>query len=153
MKIEIRKCTGRDIKAMKGKLRKEDCVELEKATGGSPYKALVLSYRFSEKSWVGIVDGEIACAWGVSKQSLLGNRGTIWLLSTDVMGSIPLQAAIHTKRELKKIEKDYGYLENYVDATYVKCIRWLKWLGFTIEEPKPWGRKKELFCHFYKGTK
>jgi hypothetical protein len=30
-------------------------------------------------------------------------------------------------------------MRNYVDARHARSIRWLKWLGFTIEEARPMG--------------
>lgn len=147
--IEIHKCRGRDIKSMKGKLRKEDFIELKRRTGMEPYKVLVDSYRSSEVSYAGFVNGKIACAWGVASGSIIGSQAQIWLLSTDAMGDAPLAVARKTKNELQKLLHYYSYLDNYVDAEYSKCIRWLKWLGFTVEKPQKLGVNGEEFCHFY----
>ena len=155
MKIEIRKAKIKDIKAMKGKLRKEDCLEIYRRYGVQPYNVLFASYSASRKSgvaYVGLIDGEIACAWGVVKDSVLGLRARIWLLSTDVMDKAPVRVAVRTRKQLRKITRKYPYLENDVDAKYEKCIVWLRWLGFTIKEPKPLGINGEKFCPFYLDT-
>lgn len=152
MKAEIRKATIKDIKAMKGKLRREDCLEIFRLYGVQPYKVLLRSFQRSRKrgvAYIGLVDGEIACAWGVVKESILSHKSRIWLLSTDVMDKAPVQVAIRTKRELRKIMQEYPYLENDVDYKYQKCLQWLHWLGFIIEEPRPLGLNNELFSHFY----
>ena len=153
MKIEIRPAKISDIKAMKGKLRREDCLEIYRLFGCKPYIALLRSYQRSRKNgkaYVGLINNEIACAWGVVKDSVLGKKARIWLLSTAIIENAPVKVAIETKRELNKLMKEYPYLENDVDAKYTKCLQWLHWLGFTIEEPRPLGIHNELFCHFYK---
>ena len=175
MKTEVRRATIKDIKAMRGKLRREDCLEIFRLYGVQPYKVLLSSYQRSKKlgvAYVGLVDGEIACAWGVVKESILGkvinssasnstegkeshhcqrrlSAARIWLLSTDVMDKAPVQVAIRTKRELKRVMQTYPYLENDVDAKYKTCLLWLHWLGFTIEEPRPLGIRGSIFSHFY----
>ncbi len=176
MKIEIRPAKIRDIKAMKGKLRREDCLEIYRLFGCKPYIALLRSYQRSRKNgkaYVGLINNEIACAWGVVKDSILSkvvrnpasstseekeshncqrrlSAARIWLLSTDTMNKAPVKVAIRTKRELDKLMQEYPYLENDVDAKYTKCLQWLHWLGFIIEEPRQLGIHNELFCHFYK---
>ena len=153
MKIEIRPAKISDIKAMKGKLRREDCLEIYRLFGCKPYTALLRSYQRSRKNgkaYVGLIYNEIACAWGVVTDSVIGRKSRIWLLSTEAMNKAPVKVAIRTRRELDKLMKEYPYLENDVDAKYTKCIEWLHWLGFTIEEPRPLGIHNELFCHFYK---
>ncbi len=147
--IEIRECKGRDIKSMKGKLRKQDIIEIEKMTGRDPYQVLVHSYRKSEVAYVGLIDGEIACAWGVSHESILADAAHIWLLSTPVMERAPVPVARRTRKELKKILNIYPCLENYVDAEYTMCVKWLKWLGFTVEKPEKLGVANGMFSHFY----
>ena len=153
MKIEIRPAKIRDIKAMKGKLRREDCLEIYRLFGCKPYIALLRSYQRSRKNgkaYVGLINNEIACAWGVVKDSVLGKKARIWLLSTAIIENASVKVAIKTRRELDKLMLEYPYLENDVDAKYTKCLQWLHWLGFTIEEPRPLGIHNELFCHFYK---
>ena len=147
--IEVRKCRGRDIKEMKGKLRKEDVLEIERKTGREPYRVLIESYRKSDIAFVGLVDNEIACAWGVAKESILSDESTIWLLSTEVMKKAPVAVAKKTKMELDKLLQVYPKIGNYVDSEYSLCIRWLCWLGFTVENPEPIGVRGGLFSKFY----
>jgi len=33
----------------------------------------------------------------------------------------------------------YSHLENWVDARNTKAINWLRWLGFTVHDPVPFG--------------
>ena len=147
--VEIRKCRGHDIKAMRGKLRREDVIEIERRTGRDPYTVLVDSYRRSEVSFVALYNGEVACAWGVARESILAEESLIWLLSTPVMTKAPVLAARRTKHELKKLLDVYPKLMNYVDSEYKLCVRWLRWLGFTVESPQPVGIRGGMFSRFY----
>ena len=147
--IEVRKCRGRDIKGMKEKLRKEDILEIERKTGREPYHVLVESYRKSDIAFVGLIDNEIACAWGVAKESILSDESTIWLLSTEMMKKAPVAVAKKTKKELEKLLQIYPKIGNYVDSEYRLCIRWLRWLGFTVDNPEPVGVRGALFSKFY----
>ena len=147
--IEIRRCRGRDIKAMRGKLRREDVIEIQRRTGRDPYTVLVYSYRHSQISYVGLINGAIACAWGVAQESILAEEAVIWLLSTPVMAVAPVAVARRTRQELAKLLRVYPRLGNYVDSEYKLCVRWLRWLGFTVEPPQPTGVRGEMFSRFY----
>ncbi len=147
--IEIRRCRGRDIRSLRGKLRAEDVLEISRRSGRDPYAVLVYSYRHSDEVYVGLVNSEIACVWGVAQESLLAENASIWLLSTPVMERAPVAIARRTRSELHKLLRRYRSLGNYVDSQYVRCVRWLRWLGFTLEAPEPVGVRGELFSRFY----
>ncbi len=147
--IEIRRCRGRDIRSLRGKLRAEDVLEIRRRSGRDPYSVLVYSYRHSDEAYVGLINSEIACVWGVAQESLLAEEASIWLLSTPVMETAPVAVARRTRSELRKLLRRYRSLGNYVDSEYTLCLRWLRWLGFTLEEPEPLGVRGELFSRFY----
>ncbi len=149
MVIEVRRCRAKDIRAMRGKLRAEDVIEIRRRNGREPYAVLIDSFRRSEVAYVGLIDGEIACAWGVARESILSSAGVIWLLSTAVMERAPVAVARRTRRELQELLKVYPELGNYVDSEYEKCVRWLEWLGFTLEPPEPLGIRGGMFRKFY----
>jgi hypothetical protein len=44
----------------------------------------------------------------------------------------------------------YGPLINFVHTDNEKSIRWLRWIGFTIAAPVPFGIKQHLFHPFYR---
>ena len=147
---EIRECTARDIKAVRNKLRQPDADELRKMLGcEEPHFAVIESYRRATECYVGLIDGEIACIWGVWKYSILSDRATVWLFSTEVIEKSPVVVARFMKREFKKLRDRYDSLENFIDNDNTFYKHWLKWLGFTIDEPEPLGCHGELFCHFY----
>ena len=48
---------------------------------------------------------------------------------------------------LKELE---GPLFNQVYAKNIESIRWLQYLGFTVERPRPIGPSAALFCDFWR---
>jgi len=48
-----------------------------------------------------------------------------------------------------EMKRHFQRLENYVDARQKRSIRWLKWCGFTVENPKPWGTLGLPFHQFW----
>jgi hypothetical protein len=50
---------------------------------------------------------------------------------------------------LARMRAAYPQLENHVDARNRRALRWLGWLGFTIEAPAPWGVEGRPFHRFW----
>ena len=47
--------------------------------------------------------------------------------------------------------QEFPYMFNYVDVRHKEAIRWLKWLGFTLNEPTPYGPFGLPFHKFHMG--
>ena len=154
MEYEVRTCTAKDIKALRGKLREEDKTELRRMYGlEEPHLGVINAYRRSTETYVGLIDGEVAVVWGVWAPGVFSDNAYAWLLGTEVIERSPVIVARHTRRELRKLMRRYPYLENWVDNDNTFSKKWLQWLGFTIEKPEPMGCSGELFCHFYKDVR
>ncbi len=105
----------------------------------------------SEMVWAGMVDDEVACIFGVVGASLISETGYPWMLGTDLI-------EVHAKAFLRRNKKmvglmlaRYPYLVNYVDTRNVKAIEWLKWLGFLLQAPEPYGAYRMKFHKFEMG--
>ena len=70
------------------------------------------------------------------------------MLGTDLIKKKQKIFLKRSKPWLEDIKKDYNYLENYVDARNTLSIKWLKWLGFKVEDPIPYGVNGEPFHKF-----
>lgn len=113
-----------------------------------PLDALRRSYETSEVAWTGTVNGKPACMFGVSIVSILTGTGAPWLLGTPEVekNSIAfLRACRPTVEAMLAVSKD---LENYVDARNKVTIAWLRWMGFKIQEAKPFGALGRPFHKF-----
>ena len=147
--IELVAPTEELVQKIADNMRKEDVAEVWASHHHLPYDALMGGWEVSDYNTVVLVDGEPICMFGLAKGDLLSGSGVVWLLGCDL--------AKKHKRVFLKISKPIidemlticPRLSNMVHAKNKASIRWLKWLGFTIEEPVPHGPDKELFHYFH----
>jgi hypothetical protein len=84
--------------------------------------------------------------WGVEPIAKVAGIGCSWLLGTDAITAHPLVFWRVCKAELAKMLKAWRVLLNWIAADYEKSLRWARGLGFTVEEPAPFGPDGDLFC-------
>jgi len=132
-------------------MREVDVQEVNKSSGLKPYHALCESVRRSKYSTVVLIDDEPVAVFGIVELSLLGSLGVPWMLATPSISKDIKLFMMETKKALSVIFGMYEQLYNYVDIENRNAIRWLKWIGFDIQDPKPYGIKGHLFCKFTKG--
>ena len=133
-------------------LRKQDRNEILASHGPLAFDALRKVCEDGDTS-VGEIDGKVICMFGVAPMSLATGGGIPWLVSTD---DLPRYAKSFMERNKAWIEEKlavYGYLQNYVDKRNTVSKRWLRWLGFQLEEPKPYGVNKLPFHRFSMGER
>ena len=87
--------------------------------------------------------------FGVTPLSVIGRHGSPWLLGTDELANHSRSFLKGCIKHFPEVTKGFDFLENYVDARNEVSIRWLKWLGFVIMEPEPYGPFKLPFHRFY----
>ena len=134
---------------MAPRMRPADCMEVYAASLQSPLCALDYGVCWSTLAWSWVVDGKIACMWGVGgiNGSMLDRTGIPWLLSTDIVEQHQKTFLRNYRPYLARMLTVHPVLENYVDARYETAIRWLRWLGFTISDPGAFGVEGQLFSH------
>lgn len=141
--ITIRPAIIHDGVALAPHMREADRQEVYAASGLSPRAALLASIHGSAESWAGLVNGNLTALFGV-----FGNAP--WLLGTDGVSQVPMTFLRGSRVVADRWSETYGPLENHVDARNETSLRWLKWLGFTIEPAEPWGFEKRAFHRFWK---
>lgn len=125
-------------------LRLEDARECL-AISSQPFKSLWRSWRASPQlRKTAFVDGEIAAMWGCGGE-WLGYEGLPWLLTAPPVEHIPLKFLRECRAGIAEMLEMYPVLRNYVHADYVRSIRFLELLGFTIGQPQPYGPLGALF--------
>lgn len=102
-----------------------------------------------EDTRIGKVNGSPVAVIGVSPNSIITGGGTIWMLGTDGLKDAKLAVLRHSRAWTQSMLQKYGELSNYVDARNEVSIRWLKWLGFTVDEAKPYGKSQLPFHRFH----
>jgi len=147
-KVEIRDVEPGDIEALVENMRQADRDEVA-AISSRPLRQIVQdSVELSSYVKSGLVNGEIACIWGVCPISIIGSKGSPWLLATPVIEKHPMAFLRRCKPFIKKFRSLYKYMENYVDVRNKVAIHWLKWMGFKFDEARPYGVQNKDFYHF-----
>jgi hypothetical protein len=148
-KYEIRDATEEDVEFLATRLRKMDLKEIAAGSGRFPRAVLRSGLRTSVFCRVGLADGEPICIYGVRAASALSVEAIVWMLGTDQLHKHAMKFGRECGIQVKEMLKDFKVILNYCHAENKLTIRWLKWLGFTLNKPKPYGRKQELFHLFY----
>ncbi len=130
-------------------VRPEDKRELWGAMHWTPYNALVHSVRQTDTGvYSGMVDDAVLCIFGISRKTLISSVGVPWMVATNALPVHTLAWARRNRKVFAAVTAGWPSLENYVDARYTKAVRWVKWLGFTVEEARPFGPDGVLFHRF-----
>lgn len=152
VRYEFRDATIEDVEFLSTRLREIDLRELSAVSGRSPDAVLKYALRFSDICRAGIADGETICMYGVQAKGITA-IGMIWMLGTDALDAHAMKVGRETYKQTREMIADFDLLENWVHIENKKTIRWLMWLGFKFEKPKPYGLKGELYSHFYMENK
>jgi hypothetical protein len=135
-------------------LRAEDFDECFAIHGESPHLSILKGWAMS--SYRGIISDKIDRAvgiFGVRPAEPLSRIGVIWLLGTDGLNNIKKFFLSISKPIIGEMSKGYDVLINYVDARYIKTLRWLRWCGFTVDDPEPFGALDLPFHRCYMETR
>lgn len=139
-----------DVFVVASHMREADRKEVWASNRIRPLEALKLSLKHSTVCRAGKADDDILCMFGVVPHTLVSNHAAIWMLSTDFLPKHAVKFLRECNNEITSISDCYDMVENWVDTRNSIAIKWLKWLGFVIEEAKPYGIYELPFHHFYK---
>jgi len=132
-------------------MRKSDRDEVMAASGLKAFDAIYVSYLKSEQCLTGIDDNDIPVGmWGIRRETWQWSNP--WLLGTDRIDELWRPFLRTTKLLFPLISAKYPCMRNYVDLRNKKSIAWLKWLGFKMEPPRPYGVSGLPFCLFQRGA-
>lgn len=85
-------------------------------------------YR-SSSSWIGLVDGKLACMWGLVPQTLLSNQAYLWLITTEIAAMHKFLLVRYSQMFIEKALMVYPVITGHVTAGNFSTKRWLRWLG------------------------
>lgn len=85
--------------------------------------------------WVGYIDEELVCIWGLVPPTLLSNVAYLWLHTTDKVRDHEFIFVRRSQQAIKKILEIYPEIVGHCEKGSDRSIRWLKWLGAVFGEP------------------
>lgn len=124
-------------------VRQADIDEL-RALGATPEQCLRLGLQHSARATTVFLHGEPAGVVGIIDYR---DYRLPWAVFTTAIDRHPLPFLRGGRAWMRGVS---GLLLNYVDARNTMTIRWLKWLGFTIDDPIPYGVNGEPFSRFWR---
>ena len=109
-------------------LRLQDIHEIHASCDCPVHAAVAYSISHSEKGYAAYLNGKLCAVFGV-------HNGTIWLVGTEEIARHPIAFFRHSRKIFNKLKEGYSLLDNFVHVSNTLSLRWLRWLGFTIEQP------------------
>lgn len=137
--ISVTRATEADIEFVIANIREADRLEVEAASGAGHGQILRNTLHLSDEVWVGKADDDIVAVFGVHVVSFATGKAIPWLISTTLIEKHSRDFLRYCRPVFKKMCAGYDFLINYVDDRNVAAKIWLKWLGFTLHEPVPYG--------------
>lgn len=126
-------------------IREEEGMEIAASSFDTPVQAIIRGYLDSTVCKAALTpDGVPFVIWGLKPENWFWTR--VWLLGTDDVIKYGVPFLRRTKQALPEILDMYPHIRNWCDARYTVSLRWLKWLGFKVAEPGPYGPMGLPFC-------
>ena len=130
-------------------LNPADRAEIEAASGADPYLVILNGMRVSPDTRTGLADGKVVCMFGcVPPRSLFQYAATPWLLGTPLIKKHARRFLLESRVYFEQMKQQHKLLVNYVDVRHTDAQRWLSWMGFTLDPPKPHGVLQLPFRRF-----
>lgn len=149
LRVSAVRATTAHIARIATNAREADRRELWAGWRHTPKEALEYGLAQSSHAWTGLSNLQPFVMFGVVPANLLCGEGRIWLIGTDEILTHQVTFLRRSKPMLARMQAMYSRLSNYVAADNEAAVRWLSWLGFTIEPAQPFGASGALFHHFH----
>lgn len=147
VEIEIRPTVAADAVLLGENMRACDAREV-RACGHEPLPAAVRSVAHSVLCWSAFADGELICIMGAAPVSIVSGIGSPWMLGTPVLDTQSRVLVRTAPKYIAQMLKAFPHLVNYVHADNATSQRWLRRLGFTLDQAAPFGARGEFFHRF-----
>ena len=111
----VRQARADDVARITRNLRNISIKEVERI-GLKPEETIKAAVQRARYSWVGYLDDEIVCMWGLESQSLLGDTAMLWLITTPLVEKHPFHFVRRTQMFVDELMKqEFTYIFGYVD--------------------------------------
>jgi GNAT superfamily N-acetyltransferase len=109
------------------------------ALGLSPPDGVARSLARSLWAETYLVDGEVAAIAGLAVANVLGSVGSPWLVTGRPVDRRKKLFLRETRRRVERMTAEFPVLVSHVHADYSQAIAWMRWLGFMVGPPQPYG--------------
>lgn len=130
---EIVRATRAHAEELALTMRPQDIEEVA-AQGYTPLEALLISVEDSTAAYAGLADGKVLGIFGYTCRSLLSDEAFPWLLTCRDIHKHSRWFMGVCREFIAGMRQRYRLLWGWVCETNTISIRWLTWLGFTIEK-------------------
>lgn len=149
LEIQLIRPTPEGVRYIAETMREDDKAEILLASGESPIEALEAGVEMSDYIAMAVINGTPCSIFGLVVKNLLCGSGVPWLLSSEAVLSHKRQFLLQSQSVLSSMLDVCSELMNYVHVDNGFSIRWLQRIGFTLEDPEPYGVSGALFHKFY----
>ena len=137
MSASIRPMTTEDVAAVAACARPADVDEIKACCGLDIDEALSHCISHSLRAWIIESDGKPLAAVGDTLAAF--DVGVPWMITTSHIVDCRRGFLRASRAIMAEMFQRHHLLINYVDARNTDAIRWLLWLGVTMEQPAPYG--------------
>jgi hypothetical protein len=128
--VEIVQAEPFHVKQALAHLRDFDKGYVEKCT--APEAILLDEIRYATMARAGLIDGQVACVWGVRANVILNDSAYLWMLTTQLVDEHPFVFVRHSQLMAEEILKRFSFIHGWVLADNQRSVKWLQWLGGTL---------------------
>ena len=89
----------------------------------------------SSEIYVGLVDGELACVWGLIPPTLMSSQAYLWLYTTALVEEHKFLFVRHSQRWMERALQEYETIVGFCKPENKSAIKWLEWLGADFKRP------------------
>lgn len=114
-----------------------DRAEIMAAVGTGPEAALHYCFLMSFRCWSVVYEGRCAFVFGLAREDW--KWVTPWAFSTPEVSRFPVAFLKGSRSVTARLFARYPYMRSRVDARHGKSIAWLRFMGFTLGKPQPYG--------------
>jgi hypothetical protein len=130
-------------------MRESDKEELRAASG----PCLLATLRLAVLASAGLCavaeeNGVPVALFGFAPWGLLSDTASPWLVGTDRLFKLGRPLNRMAKAYCARATLEFPVLVNYVDVRNTASVRWLRGLGFKMDEPAPFGIEGRPFMRF-----
>jgi hypothetical protein len=132
VKVEIVETTLAHVREICENLREHERVKI----GDSPEHIITQEVARSLVCYTGLVDSRPVVMYGARCAGVLDDTALVWLLGSRHIADIPVTFLRHSREALTLLRQHFKSLHGVVLVDFECSVRWLEWLGFSLDAPQ-----------------